>query len=174
MHFWSMPVKPKLFIHFARYVSGFLKKLPHWTKYVAISRYHSHSFQAGLVARRGETCRRMSTLQSEIQIAIRPRPTLEGLVCSSQLSRLRRRSCRYECPRYGENLHFLTGLSSLLDAAHCQFSSESALLWLAFERERLGHALSHFAQPSCVQQVQCWVSNRSGICRGMTGSASDS
>ena len=52
----------------------------------------------------------MSTLQSEIQIAICPRPTLARLVCPSQLSRLRSRSSRYECPRYGEDLHDLIGL----------------------------------------------------------------
>jgi hypothetical protein len=157
MHFWSMPVKPRLFIHCAQCVSGFLKTLLLWTKYAAISPYCSHSIQSGLVffvARRGETCRRMSTLQSEIQIAIRPRPTLARLVCSSQLSRLRRRSCRYKFARYGEDLHDLIGLRAQMNpAAHRQCPSESALLWHAFERERLGHALSHFAQPSCVQQV---------------------
>ena len=137
-----------------------------------------NSISLYFVARRGETCRRMSTLQPEIQIAIRPRPTLACLICSSKLSRLRSRSSRYECPRYGEDLHDLMGLRAhvplLPDAAHRQFTSKSALLRHASERERLGHALSHFAQPSCVQQVQCWFSNRSGICRGeWARSASD-
>ena len=65
---------------------------------------HSMVSRILLVARRGETCCRVSTLQSEIQIAIRPRPTLARLDCASQLSRLRRRSRRYQCPRCGEHL----------------------------------------------------------------------
>ena len=120
MHFWNMPVKPRLFTHYAQCVSGFLKILQLWTKYVTISRCLSHSIQSGLmffVARRGETCRRMSTLQSEIQIAIRPRSTLARLVCSSQMSRLRRRSCRYKCPRYGEDLHDLIRLRAQMNPA---------------------------------------------------------
>jgi len=155
MHFWSMPVKPRVLIHYAQFVSGFLKTLLLWTKYATISRYCSHSVLIFFIARRGETCRRMSTLQPEIQIAICPRPTLARLVCSSQLSRLRCRSCGYKCPRYGENLHDLMSLRAYMnpDTAHCQCPSESALLWRASERERLGHALSHFAQPSCMQQV---------------------
>ena len=111
MHFWNMPVKPRLSIHCAQHVSGSSKIPLLWTKYATVSRYHcSHLIQSLLVflflfvARRGETCRCMPTLQSEIQIAIRPRPTLARLVCSSQLSRLRRRSRRYKCPRYGEDL----------------------------------------------------------------------
>jgi hypothetical protein len=74
----------------------------------------SHFFP---IARRGETCRRLSTLQSEIQIAIRPRPTLARLVCSSQLSRLRGRSCGYKCPRHGEDLHDLMGLRAQMNPA---------------------------------------------------------
>jgi hypothetical protein len=69
------------------------------------------------VARRGEACRRMSTLQSEIQIAIRPRPTLARIICSSQLPRLRSRSCRYKCPRYGEDLHDLMGIRAQMKPA---------------------------------------------------------
>ena len=113
MHFWSTPVKTRPFIHCAQYVSGFLRTLLLSTKYATISRYYSHSIQSGLVcfvARRGETRRRMSTLQSEVQIAIRPRPTLARLVCSPQLPRLRHRNCGYKCPRYGEDLHDLMGL----------------------------------------------------------------
>jgi hypothetical protein len=118
MHFWTMPVKPSLYIHCARFVSGFLKTLLLWTKYATISRYCLHSIQSGLVflvARRGETCRRMSTLQSKIQVAICPRPTLARLVCSPQLSRLRSRSCRYKCPRHGEDLHDLMGLRAQMN-----------------------------------------------------------
>ena len=74
----------------------------------------SHFFN---IARRGETCRRMSTLQSQIQIAIRPRPTLARLVCSSQLPRLRGRSCGYKCPRYGEGLHDLMILRAQMNPA---------------------------------------------------------
>ena len=54
------------------------------------------------VARRGEACRRMSALQSKIQVAIRPRPTLARFVCSPKLPRLRCRSRRHERPRCGE------------------------------------------------------------------------
>jgi hypothetical protein len=55
-----------------------------------------------VVARRGEACRRMSALQSKIQVAIRPRSTLARFVCSSKLPSLRCRSCRHERPRCGE------------------------------------------------------------------------
>ena len=75
MHFWSMPVKPRLSTHYVQCVLGFLRMSALWTKYATVSRYRSHSIQSGLiffVARRGETCRRMSTLQSELQITIRP------------------------------------------------------------------------------------------------------
>jgi hypothetical protein len=57
-----------------------------------------------IVARSGETCRRMSTLQSKIQIALCSRPTLARFLCSSQLSHLRGRSRGYERPRRGEDL----------------------------------------------------------------------
>jgi hypothetical protein len=55
-----------------------------------------------VAARRGETRRRMSALQSKIQVAIRPRSTLARFVCSSKLPVLRCRSRRHERPRCGE------------------------------------------------------------------------
>ena len=68
--------------------------------------YYPRLIQSELVfsvACRGKTRRHMSTLQSKIQIAVRPRPTLARFECSSQLSRLRCRGRRYECPRCGED-----------------------------------------------------------------------
>jgi hypothetical protein len=115
------------------------------------------------VARRGQTCRHVSALQSKIQVAICPRPTLARFVCSPKLPPLRGRSGRYERPRCGEGRPLPSVYDIILSissretprgAAHCQCPSESPLLRYAHGRERPRRALSQLAEPPRVRQVQ--------------------
>jgi hypothetical protein len=104
-HSWNMPDRQGLNIHYAQHASGFSKTPRLSTKYAILFSTHMGSIRIldyTLAARRGEACRRMSALQSKIQVAIRPRPTLARFVCASKLPRLRCRSRRHERPRCGE------------------------------------------------------------------------
>jgi hypothetical protein len=107
MHFWSMPDRQETCIHCAQHASEFSRTLRLWTKYTihfffCSCPHRTQSESPHIVARRGETCCHVSSLQPKVQVAICHRPTLARVVCSSELPHLRGRSRRHERPRYGE------------------------------------------------------------------------
>jgi hypothetical protein len=102
-HSWNMPDRQGLNIPYVQHASEFSRTPLLSTKYaILLSTHPIRILDYTVAARRGEACRRMSALQSKIQVAIRPRPTLARFVCSSKLPRLRCGTRRHERPRCGE------------------------------------------------------------------------
>lgn len=117
IHSWSMPDRQGICIRCVQHASEFSRTPRLWTKYAIHSLQFSTPGSIRMpraVARRGETCCHVSALQPKIQVAIRHRPTLACLVCSSELPPLRCRSRRHERPRCGEGrpatTYYLMGL----------------------------------------------------------------
>jgi hypothetical protein len=75
MHSWSMPDRQETCIHYAQHASEFSRTLRLWTKYtihffLQLSTPNSIRIPR-IVARRGETCCHVSSLQPKVQVAIR-------------------------------------------------------------------------------------------------------